>query len=329
MVIGKMVDGAARRVRLMSENANESRQSAIFARQAASASYNFRSMLQIVFFLGAYFVLVIAALALFTMPHFRGAAASKLKHGIAWGGGRMRMAGQSTQSRFSTSVCKMADAIRLAAQLALACWQKVLIVLLLVTFLPLGALAWRHWFQLETFDHTDVHIQDARVAALLAGEKLTPPAPLPPAVFLTREVTSAIPLARFASRDWMLLDEVFRQRVLTLYRVMQEQHGYEMVLLEGYRSPERQAQLAALGTQVTQAGPGRSYHQHGLAVDSAFLRNGRVVISEQDPWAMRGYRLYGQTAALLGLTWGGNWKGLADYGHIELQRPGVLRSSGG
>jgi peptidoglycan L-alanyl-D-glutamate endopeptidase CwlK len=329
MVIGKMVDEAARRFSLMSENAEESRQSAIFARQAASGSYNFRSMLQIVFFLGAYFVLVIAALAFFTMPRFRGATATRLRDGMAWGGDRVRTAGHSSQSIFFTSVCKTSNAVRESARLAFACREKILIVLVLITVLPLGALAWRHWFQLETFDHTDAHMQDARVAALLAGERLTPPAPLPPAVFLTREVTSAIPLARFASRDWMLLDEVFRQRVLTLYRVMQEQHGYEMVLLEGYRSPERQAQLAALRTQVTQAGPGRSYHQHGLAVDSAFLRNGRVVISEQDPWAMRGYRLYGQTAALLGLTWGGNWKGLADYGHIELQRPGVLRSSGG
>lgn len=195
----------------------------------------------------------------------------------------------------------------------------------LLIVVPFAALSWRHWHVLETFDHTDAYVKDERVAALLAGEKLTPPAPLPPEVFLTREVSLAKPLARYASRDWMLLDEDFRQRVLMVYRLMLEQHGYEMVLLEGYRSPERQAQLASLGSDVTQAGPGRSYHQHGLAVDSAFLRAGKVVISEQDPWAMRGYELYGQVAASLGLTWGGQWKGLADFGHIEWRRPGVLR----
>lgn len=286
-------------------------------------------MLQIVLILSLYFALAVGTVALIAMPTVRRAAGNQWRGGFAWGSGRVRSAGRNCQSLFTSAVCKVRKTTHDVGFGVRACWVELSILLLLLTLLPLGALGWRHWSQLETFDHTDVHVQDQRIAALLAGEKLTPPAPLPPAVFLTREVTSAIPLARFASRDWMLLDEVFRQRVLMLYRVMQEQHGYEMVLLEGYRSPERQAQLAALGAHVTQAGPGRSFHQHGLAVDSAFLRNGRVVISEQDPWAMRGYRLYGEAAARLGLTWGGNWKGLADYGHVELQRPGVLRSPGG
>lgn len=234
-----------------------------------------------------------------------------------------------SQQLGSLSACKTNEIIHHVIKYPYVYRKECAAAALLLTVLPMGALAWRHWHALETFDHTDMYVRDERVAALLAGEKLTPPAPLPPEVFMTREVTIARPSARFESRDWMLLDEEFRQRVLKVYRIMQEQHGYEMVLLEGYRSAERQAQLAGLGPHVTQAGPGRSYHQHGLAVDSAFLRNGRVVISEQDPWAMRGYQLYGQTAALLGLTWGGNWKGLADYGHVELRRPGVLRSASG
>jgi len=40
---------------------------------------------------------------------------------------------------------------------------------------------------------------------------------------------------------------------------------------------------------------------------------------------MRGYELYGEVAASLGLTWCGGWKNLKDLGHVELRRPGVLR----
>ena len=159
----------------------------------------------------------------------------------------------------------------------------------------------------------------------LAGERLTPPAPLPPEVFTTREVELARPMVRFASRDWALLDAEFAQRLLMVFRIMREQHGYEMVLIEGYRSPQRQEQLAAMGGHVTKVGAFRSYHQFGLAADSAFMRMGQVVISERDPWAMRGYELYGEVSASLGLTWGGGWKNLKDLGHVELRRPGVLR----
>ena len=78
---------------------------------------------------------------------------------------------------------------------------------------------------------------------------------------------------------------------------------------------------------MTRAGAYESYHQYGLAADSAFRRDGRIVIAETDPWAMRGYELYGQVAHSVGLTWGGEWT-LKDFGHVELRRPGVLRHKG-
>jgi peptidoglycan LD-endopeptidase CwlK len=91
------------------------------------------------------------------------------------------------------------------------------------------------------------------------------------------------------------------------------------VLLEGYRSPERQNELAQMGSNVTRTGAWQSYHQYGLAADSAFMRGGKIVISERDPWAMEGYVLYGQVAKRVGLTWGGHWQN-ADLGHIELRK---------
>lgn len=169
----------------------------------------------------------------------------------------------------------------------------------------------------------DGRISDRQIAVLLEGEQLVPPPPLPPEVFTTREVEMVRPGVIDASRNWKLLDQVFTQRLLVVFNLMKERHGYDMVLIEGYRSPERQAKLFEQGAHVTQVGANMSYHQYGLAADSAFFRDGKVVISERDPWAMRGYQLYGEIAEQVGLTWGGKWK-MQDFGHVELRRSGVL-----
>lgn len=162
------------------------------------------------------------------------------------------------------------------------------------------------------------------VTALLNGEHLVPPAALPPEVFSTREVALVRPALASASRRWVLLDDAFAQRMLRIYQLMKDRHGYDMVLIEGYRSPERQNELAASGNHVTNAAAFQSYHQYGMAADSAFLRSGRIVISEKDPWAMRGYELFGSIVAEMGLTWGGTWT-LVDLGHVEWRRAGTRR----
>lgn len=167
---------------------------------------------------------------------------------------------------------------------------------------------------------------DPVILALLRGEQLAPPPPMPPEAFITAEVEAVRKNLAGASREWMILDPDFRQRLLTVFHLM-AQKGYPMALLEGYRSPERQAYLAGLGPQVTNAGAYQSFHQFGLAADCAFVRNGKLVISESDPWAMQGYRLYGELAESVGLVWGGSWK-MMDFGHVELRKPGTITRAG-
>ncbi|WP_020655563.1 M15 family metallopeptidase [Massilia niastensis] len=166
-------------------------------------------------------------------------------------------------------------------------------------------------------------LPDAQVAALLKGEHLVPPVSLPPVAFTTREVELVRPLLVDASRNWGLLRPDFSQRLLLAFKIMKERHGYDMALLEGYRSPARQDMLAQAGGHVTNARAFQSWHQYGLAADCAFWRDGKLVISEKDPWAMRGYRLYGEVAESLGLTWGGRWT-MMDFGHTELRLRGVM-----
>ena len=167
-------------------------------------------------------------------------------------------------------------------------------------------------------------LPDAQIAALLKGEQLAPPVALPPLAFATQEVELVRPMLATASRNWGLLHPEFTQRLLLVFKIMKEQHGYDMAILEGYRSPARQDLLASMGGQVTNARAFQSWHQYGLAADCAFLRDGKLVISEKDPWAMRGYQLYGEVAESLGMTWGGRWK-MMDFGHTELRIRGVMQ----
>lgn len=201
-----------------------------------------------------------------------------------------------------------------------------------------------------------LRITDPQIYALLNGEVLSPPpavdeslidAAIIQAQILERE--NPVPNQQFPNinpssidneevgdqrssfdtamidRKWDKMHPSYKQRLLMVFKIMKERHGYEMVLLEGYRSPERQTRLSG-NTATTLAKAYQSYHQFGLAADAAFKRDGKVVISERDPWAMRGYQLYGEVAETVGLTWGGRWTRIHDYGHTEFRMPNLRKN---
>jgi peptidoglycan LD-endopeptidase CwlK len=271
----------------------------------------------------AYFLIAVAIAALLFLPGLRSAAFRLL---FQWFDNlRIRVSARRAfaKDRFAYSVkisrSSVIDAHRVVVgkRLLILSTAGILVAPPLVALVLRKVLQQRQLFQYDE----DLRVPDEKIAALLNGEQLVPPPPLPPDVFATREVEQVRPALKDASRDWNLLDADFRTRLLLVYKIMREQHGYEMALLEGYRSPERQNRLAQMGNNITNAGAFQSYHQYGLAADNAFLQNGKIVISEKDPWAMRGYQLYGETAESVGLTWGGRWK-LMDLGHVEYHKPG-------
>lgn len=154
--------------------------------------------------------------------------------------------------------------------------------------------------------------RQAHIQGALNPERLVPPPALPPSLFIGVDR----PALETADRDWRKLDQQFALKVLTVFERLRER-GYTFGLLEGYRSPERQDLLAAMGSHVTSAKAFQSKHQYGRAVDVAPLRDQRFVVSERDPWAMQAYLALGEEAARVGLDWGGRWW-FKDYGHIEL-----------
>jgi peptidoglycan LD-endopeptidase CwlK len=273
----------------------------------------------------AYFALATLLLALVFLPGVRAHALGWAQRLLSAGAATRRSINDSGQLRAGQFARSVGVQAAQTSGWMVRNRRSLLASAALLLAAPLLPLALRGFLQLDGFDHRVSREVNPQVQALLAGEQLVPPPPVPPEWFTTREVEQARPLIRGASRQWELLEAEFRQRLLVTFKLMQEKHGVEMVLLEGYRSPERQDQLAGLGTQVTRAGAFESWHQYGLAADCAFIREGRIVISERDPWAARSYALYGEVAASVGLTWGGGWRSIKDYGHVELQRPGVMK----
>lgn len=90
--------------------------------------------------------------------------------------------------------------------------------------------------------------------------------------------------------------------------------GFNLYVFEGYRSMERQAQLLAGGKGVTNAKPGNSFHNYGLAVDIVFKdAQGRPSWSESHDW-----QTLGRLGKEEGLVWGGDWKKPVDRSHFQL-----------
>lgn len=263
-----------------------------------------------------YFVGACALAALLLLPSFREGVVKRITQ---WGrrlAGAQHNAQRAAARNVLHGVAQATSGTRWIQRNAI----PLSIALALLALPPIVVFSLRALHTLDAYDDTSAAQSDSVVATLLQGEQLVPPPPLPPEVFTTAEVELVRPKLSTADRRWDALDADFRQRLLLAYRLMREEHGYEMVLIEGYRSPERQNVLASLGAHVTNAAAWQSYHQHGLAADSAFMRDGKLVISERDPWAAKGYELYGEVAQRVGLTWGGRWQN-ADLGHVELRKP--------
>jgi hypothetical protein len=131
------------------------------------------------------------------------------------------------------------------------------------------------------------------------------------------EASTAATLKLLARNGY--LDPVLRTRMDAIYKEMREVYGYDLVPVEGFRSPERQAQLLDSGTGITTVGAMGSCHQYGLALDSVLMRGGVPQWDMTDPWTRRGYFLFGELATRDGLEWGGHWTVPKDFAHVELK----------
>lgn len=217
-----------------------------------------------------------------------------------------------TPPAFSERAAERSGRSRIAMAMFLRAREArfLMLGLLGATGVVAGVISISAWIEPDPLAATRMDRQD-HIQLALNPERLVPPPVLPPSIFVGHDR----PALETADRDWSRLERGFMQSVLQVFLRLQER-GYAFALLEGYRSPERQEQLATMGGHVTNARAFQSRHQYGLAVDIAPMKDGRLVISERDPWAMKAYEALGEEAERLGLVWGGRWS-LKDFGHIE------------
>lgn len=109
--------------------------------------------------------------------------------------------------------------------------------------------------------------------------------------------------------------------------------GLEYRGISGLRSMEEQARIYAQGRTtpgriVSNAKPGSSFHNFGLAMDcGVFKKNGARFdyLDKTSPaTADRFHRLAGAMAKAHGLRWGGTFRNFEDIPHFELDTPLTL-----
>lgn len=88
--------------------------------------------------------------------------------------------------------------------------------------------------------------------------------------------------------------------------------GYELRVVQGLRTFAEQDALFRKRPKVTNARGGQSMHNYGLAVDFAFVINGKV------SWDDKYYPKIGKWAMNAGLEWGGMWRKFKDMPHCQL-----------
>lgn len=89
-------------------------------------------------------------------------------------------------------------------------------------------------------------------------------------------------------------------------------------ITQGLRTFSEQEKLFAQGrttpgSKVTNARGGESIHNYGLAFDYVLLVNGKVSWTVDDSW-----KEVAATFKSKGFSWGGEWKSIKDYPHLEI-----------
>ena len=96
--------------------------------------------------------------------------------------------------------------------------------------------------------------------------------------------------------------------------------GIQIRIISGFRTYEAQAALHAQGRTspgrvVTNARPGYSNHNFGIAFDVGVFEGSRYLGESPK------YKAVGALGMDIGLEWGGSWKTLVDEPHFQLRPP--------
>ena len=104
-------------------------------------------------------------------------------------------------------------------------------------------------------------------------------------------------------------------------------HGVTAEVISGLRSYQQQAALYAQGRTrpggiVTNARPGSSWHNYGLAIDLGLFKNGVYLDAKNPRLADKVYAELGALAKTMGIEWAGYWTSFRETPHFQF-RPGL------
>jgi len=99
--------------------------------------------------------------------------------------------------------------------------------------------------------------------------------------------------------------------------------GVSVEIISGLRSWQAQAALYAQGRTkpgpiVTNAKPGSSWHNYGLAIDLGLFKAGKYLDEASPAQADKLYAEIGKIAAKHGIEWGGTWVKFKDTPHFQV-----------
>ncbi|NBP15608.1 M15 family peptidase [bacterium] len=117
------------------------------------------------------------------------------------------------------------------------------------------------------------------------------------------------------------VQQVFRNWILEC-QILAKAYGYEYKAISGNRTWEEQAKIYAQGRTapgkiVTNAKPGYSNHNFGIAVDMGVFKEGKYLDGSKPSEAEMFHRKAAMIAEKYGIEWGGSWKSFKDYPHFE------------
>jgi peptidoglycan L-alanyl-D-glutamate endopeptidase CwlK len=117
------------------------------------------------------------------------------------------------------------------------------------------------------------------------------------------------------------VQKIFRDWIAEC-QILAQTYGYEYKAISGNRTWKEQAKIyaqgrTALGEIVTNAKPGYSNHNYGIAVDMGVFKDGKYLDGSKPSEAEAFHRKAATIAEKYDIEWGGSWKSFKDYPHFE------------
>ena len=165
--------------------------------------------------------------------------------------------------------------------------------------------------------------------------KSNPVTPVTKSTEPSKPISKPIPMSE-EKQDLSVLDERSAKNVATLHTKVQQvfknwiaecqilaaANGYEYKAISGNRTWDEQAKIYAQGRTapgriVTNAKPGYSNHNYGIAVDMGVFKNSKYLDEIKPSEAEAFHRKAAAIAEKYNIEWGGSWKSFKDYPHFE------------